>query len=69
MNCEKILWFLNAHVCLWPEQNTSSVFQYQRLMFSYCNSDVQIDLPWYTTEINQFYLVGTVEIQMISQNV
>jgi len=30
--------------------------------FYYNKSDVQIDLPRYTTEINQFYLVGTVQI-------
>jgi hypothetical protein len=60
--CEKILWSLNAQACLWPEQNTFSVFQYQHLKISYFKSDVQIDLPWYITKINQFYLVATVEI-------
>jgi hypothetical protein len=62
---EKILGLLNAQVCLWPQQNTSSVFQYQQLKISYCKSDVQIDLPRYITKINQSYLAATVDIQMI----
>jgi len=61
-DCKNILCLLNAEACLWPEEKTTSVFQYQHLKFYYCKFDVQIDFPRYTTGINQFYLVGTVEV-------